>query len=237
MSDDKRSSTETRPYEEEPMKRTTLLLIAAVIAVPLLFASGCRKSESTAKLGLESGGAATSTEAAGSAVDGAASKSSSSIAATSTSQNTKGSTTSGSGSSGSSNSNDSQSGSNAKPSGGTTKPSTSAKTTTLKILWWNDTVSKKPERCEVVYGSAAYRPDVSQDAASGFIKAVPVGKAVNLVIYPDGRAGKKIIVPFKLDSYMKAGTNQDAIHVAISDDTVKVLGNPVEGFEAKFDRF
>lgn len=224
------------------MKRTTLLLVAAVTVAALMLAGGCRKDESTAKLGLEPGAAATSPESsassATSATSEAAGKSPTSSSATTAASNGNGSATGGAGASGSnSNKPGSPTGGTAKPSGPGTKPSAPVKTTALKILWWNDTVSKKATGCEVAYGSAAFRPDVSQDAATGLLKAVPVGKTVNLVVYPDGRSGKKIIVPFKVDSYMKASTDQDAIHVAVSDDTIKVLGNPVEGFEVEFDRF
>lgn len=217
------------------------LVLTVVLVLSLAFAaSGCRKKSRTAELDLKPGKAgAASAPSAGSSSSTSTTEAPKSSASPSASTSTgTGSNASGSGSN-ASNGTGSGGGSSTGGSGsGTgTKPSPSTKGLVVKILWWNDTKTKAPNGCEIVYGSSSFKPVATKDAASGSIGPVPYRKSVQLVIYPDGRSGKKILVPFVVDSGMNANSDRDAIHVQISDAEVRVLGNAVDGFDKTFDRF
>lgn len=143
---------------------------------------------------------------------------------------------------GSDSSNDDGSGDPGGPDDGTPppddgKPSDQGKTAVVEILWWNDTKNKAPEGCEVLFGTSSFKPSPGKDSAVGSVSGVPVGTPSQLTIYPDGRGGKKLVVPFTFDSSMKPDSERDAIHVEISDTRVRVLGNPINGFDQSFDRF
>lgn len=106
------------------------------------------------------------------------------------------------------------------------------KTMTVKILWWNDTQSRKPVGTIISIGDARWKPDVTALQDSGTLAGLPFGKQLTIVVYPDGPLGKKVSVPVMFDEKtMKPNSDQDAIHVEIRDTAVKVLGNPVNNFE------
>lgn len=106
------------------------------------------------------------------------------------------------------------------------------KTMTVKILWWNDTQARKPVGTVISIGDARWKPDVTALQDSGTLSGLPFGKQLTLVVFPDGPLGKKISVPVMFDEKtMKPNSDQDAIHVEIRDNAVKVLGNPVSNFE------
>lgn len=107
----------------------------------------------------------------------------------------------------------------------------------VRVTWWNDTVNKKPTGCEIVLGSSAFKPDISQKKVVGAVGPAETDKPLELVVYPDGRSGKKVVVPIQLTRDMQPESEQDAIHVAVSDTEVRVLGSPVDNFDRTFPRF
>jgi len=110
-------------------------------------------------------------------------------------------------------------------------------TMTLMILFWNDTESKDPKGFEVAVGTAKWVPaDPTLRNQTGEIKGVVIGKKLQLEVYPDGRSGKKIIVPIELAKDMRSGSEADAVHVEVKDGTVRVLGTPVENFDVTAER-
>jgi len=106
----------------------------------------------------------------------------------------------------------------------------------LKIMWWNDTVDRAPKGFEVVYAGQSFKPDAGKQRDSGSIGPCPYGTTVTLVVYPDGRGGPKFVVPFTATKVMQANSERDAIHVQVSDGSVRVLGNAVDNFEQTFNR-
>jgi len=130
------------------------------------------------------------------------------------------------------------------PGGGTTDeepvtpPATPGVTMDLRILLWNDTDAKAPKNLEVAVGSVKWvLADNSVPSVTGELAALAVGKKLSLEVYPDGRSGKKIVVPILLSKDMRSGSEADAVHVEIKDDRVRVLGTPVENFDTSVERF
>jgi hypothetical protein len=111
-------------------------------------------------------------------------------------------------------------------------------TLTVRIKWWNDTVAAPPVGIEVVLGDVNWKPsNVSAEAATGRLSSAPLGSELFLDVYPDGRDGKRVRVPVELLAAMLPDSEEDAIHVAVSDDTVRVIGTPVLDFDVSTPRF
>lgn len=151
-----------------------------------------------------------------------------------TNRSNTGGTTGGTGGAGGSN----QSGGGTDQNGGT-GGDTGASTVglTVRVLWWNDAKAKPADGFEIVYDSKSIKPDTSKASGTGSIGPVPFGKDVVLVVYPDGRDGKRFEVPFKVSKTMAPNSDVDAIHVEVSDDKVRVLGNAVDNFDQSYARF
>jgi hypothetical protein len=126
-------------------------------------------------------------------------------------------------------------GSSATPGNGST--STVPVRIRVRVIWWNDTVKKKPTGCEIILGSSAFKPDISEKKVVGAVGPAETNKPLELVVYPDGRGGKKVVVPIQLTNEMQPDSERDAIHVAVSDTEVRVLGSPVDNFDRTFPRF
>jgi len=107
----------------------------------------------------------------------------------------------------------------------------------LRVIWWNDTVGTVPNGALVSIGDAAWNPDTGADSARGLLSKVEIGQAVMLVVLPDGPDGVRIMVPLLLTPDMNPASDADAVHVEVSDTSVRVLGNPVDNFDVTFDRF
>lgn len=122
-------------------------------------------------------------------------------------------------------------GSGSKDSGG------SASSMNVRILWWNDTTSKKADGFEIVFGSKSVKPDTSKSSGTASLGPIPVGKEAVLVVYPDGRDGKRFEIPITLTADMEPDSDIDGIHVEVSDTSVRVLGNAVDNFDRSFPRF
>ncbi|MDP2232530.1 MAG: hypothetical protein Q8K89_02760, partial [Actinomycetota bacterium] len=111
--------------------------------------------------------------------------------------------------------------SNGTPGDGTPGEGTpTVQSMTVRILWWNDTRSKAPENPEVIVGTSSFKPDVAKESQSGALASLVIGRELTLVVYPDGPDGKKIVVPIQLNSDMVPDSDQDAIHVEVSDANV-----------------
>ena len=62
-----------------------------------------------------------------------------------------------------------------------------------------------------------------------------VAQPLELIIYPDGRAGREIKAGFKMSSGMcKPGCDRDRILLSISDSGVDIKGNPIRAQHGKF---
>ena len=105
----------------------------------------------------------------------------------------------------------------------------------VRILFWNET-SAALANCEIVVGASSYKPNTAGEAARGTIGPLALNKTLSLLVYPNGRSGKRLVVPFTLTPDMLPDSEQDAIHVAVSDSSVRVLGNAVSNFDQSFAR-
>ncbi len=105
------------------------------------------------------------------------------------------------------------------------------------VIFWNDTNSKKLTRAEVVIGASSFKPSASTKNSRKNLGPFAYGKKIDVIVYPDGRSGKEIVVPMMLDAQMKPQSEQDAIHVAISDKTVRVLGNAILNVDQSYPRY
>lgn len=241
--------------------RSTLTLVfIAVMLVALAFSGGCKRATERADLGLNGSSATSSTASgSGSASDSANPKAETEIASgeagaddSSGSSGGSGSTANDSGSGGSSGSDDgdtgsggsgngtggSGSGSGSGGSGGTGNGGTTpAATTMVRIKYWNDVTSGKAASPRIVLGTKTFAPEGSSKPVIGSVGPVVFNKTVKLLVYPDGPSGSVISVPIKVTAGMSPTTDLDAIHVSISNNTVRVLGNPVDNFEHSYDRF
>ncbi len=107
----------------------------------------------------------------------------------------------------------------------------------VRIMFWNDTAADSPAGCEVTIAGSSWAPNVGKDSDQGTIAGLAYGEPLPLDVYPDGPDGEKVTVYVAFDADMISGSEQDAIHVEVSDEKVRVLGNPVENFDMSFDRF
>lgn len=107
----------------------------------------------------------------------------------------------------------------------------------LRVIWWNDTVGSAPSGASISIGDAVWNPDTGTDSARGLLQDIEIGEAVTLVVLPDGPDGNRIEVPLLLTQSMDPASDEDAVHVEVSDTSVRVLGNPVDNFDVTFDRF
>lgn len=107
----------------------------------------------------------------------------------------------------------------------------------VRVIWWNDTEASPPARFELVLATSGWRPDNSRAASqTGTLTRIPVGEELTLQVFPDGRNGKQIDIPIEFTAEMVGNSEEDAIHVAISDRTVRVLGTPVVEFDVTHAR-
>lgn len=115
--------------------------------------------------------------------------------------------------------------------------STQGPTMTVRIILWNDTEARALRDTKVTIGSATWTPARSAEASeTGRLTRVPVGRELVLSVAPDGAGGKNIEVPVMLTPNMRGNSEEDAIHVAISDAKVRVVGTPVVDFDVSLDR-
>jgi hypothetical protein len=105
------------------------------------------------------------------------------------------------------------------------------------ILFWNDTADAAPEGAVVSLAGESYAPDTGGESDSGTLEGLAYDTELELVIEPDGPGGARFAVPVMFTSVMEPGSERDAIHVEISDAQVRVIGNAVENFDHRFDRF
>ena len=127
------------------------------------------------------------------------------------------------------------SGSGSTTSNGATKPAQAGMS--VMVIFWNDANSKKLSGAEVVVGTSSFTPSISAKSSRKNLGPLAFGKKIDLIVYPDGRTGNKIVVPMMLDRQMIPKSEQDALHVAISDTTVRVLGNAILNVDQSYPRY
>lgn len=98
------------------------------------------------------------------------------------------------------------------------------------VKYWNDTQSKQAGDIEIVVGLNVWKPSADQKSDTRKLGPIALDETLEFVVYPDGRDGKKIVVPVTVTAGM-SGMDTDAIHVELRDDQVRVLGNPVANFQ------
>jgi len=209
------------------VRPSRIIVACLVVAVFAGSAVGCSRSPKTSTdsgLAPAERGAASSEESSGT-TDTTAQKTSTPAATSSTATTTGAPSGSGAGS------NSGGSGT----STGSNKPV--APGMPVMVIFWNDANSKKLTRAEVVIGASSFKPSASAKNSRKNLGPFAYGKKIDVIVYPDGRGGKEIVVPMMLDQQMVPKSEQDAIHVAISDQTVRVLGNAILNVDQSYPRY
>ncbi len=218
--------------------RISLIVAFVLIVAIAALATGCSRSKATSSGGLTPADKTSSgATASANASDAAAVKNSDGTAAPTTNGNA---TTGGSGSTNANGSSGTGTGSTATKPGTAAKPGTGAKPVSgmkVRVLFWNDTNSKPLKGTEILVGSSAYKPNTTGKTDRLTTASLAYGKVLQLTVYPDGRGGKKIIVPMMVTGDMAPNSDQDAIHIAISDGSVRILGNPINEVDKTIARF
>lgn len=108
----------------------------------------------------------------------------------------------------------------------------------LDVAVWDDTNTNPPDgRMEIwVRGHGSWFPDQTFGGDSNLLGEFPIGEPGEFYIYPDGRDGVEIRVPFRMTAEMISGSDRDRTQVSIEDSTVTVFGTAIEGLELVFDR-
>ena len=106
----------------------------------------------------------------------------------------------------------------------------------LDVIVWDDTVSNPPDVEVWVEGHGNWFPELTFGGDGRPLGEFPVGVAAEFLVYPDGRGGTEIRVPFLMTEEVISGSDRDKVSVAIEDDKVVVFGTPIVGLEIEFDR-
>lgn len=97
-----------------------------------------------------------------------------------------------------------------------------------------DNTERKPlaDKAEIWFrghGSWWLKPDTRYGAAVKNLGRRELGKKDTIALYPDGRGGQEIMIPFTMTSEMNPnGSARDSIIITISDNEVEVVGLPVK---------
>lgn len=218
-----------------PARTLTRILVLLTVLSALLFVGGCAKTKTDApSLGLKPGASQGGMPSAGT-TDGAETPTTDPKKPGSA-DSTQGSTSAGSGTSaqGGTTGGGGEAGKgDTSGSGSSSQPGAAAKL--IRIKWWNDTQAVPPKNPVIEFGGKRVRPKAGKSDTLA-IGPCPVGRDLTFAIYPDGTAGKRIVATFRVEARMIADSEQDAIHVEVRDDRVRVLGNPIPNFERTFER-
>ncbi len=124
-----------------------------------------------------------------------------------------------------------------RPSAAATPPP-AATEILLEITVTDDTVRLPPGPDTEIWirGSGSWFPDLRFGGDLKGFARFPVGEEHAFFIYPDGRDGREIRVPFQMTAGMISGSVRDRTHVEIYDDRVVVLGTAIPDFEQTFPR-
>lgn len=117
------------------------------------------------------------------------------------------------------------------------KPRDLEATFKLRVFWWNDTKARPAHSFELGWGSnGSWKADGTKSSQVTEIGPFPTGVRFELGVFPSGTSGDGWAAPLYISPQMISASDQDALHVEITDDGMKVLGNPVQNFEVDFPR-
>jgi len=114
-------------------------------------------------------------------------------------------------------------------------PRVEAATVTVRVAVFYDTEkSPLPQKAEIwIRGLGSWW------IAKENVRNVPgreVGATDTIFVYPDGRSGKELSVPFKMtDEMCSQGCARDLISVDISDTHVVIHGTPIKAANGEFE--
>jgi len=208
-----------------------LVVVALLVSSAAVVGCGSKKDSSSPELGFDSGAGT------GSGVVATGSAGATDSTSPKTPGQTNGEDAAGSGAepgqSGSNGSGSSGGTTGSKGSGDSGSASTAPKT--IRVNWWNDTSANSPKNPAISFNGKTIKPKAGKSDVMT-IGPCPVGKELKLTIYPDGTSGRKLVATFRVDASMVANSDQDAIHIEVRDERVRVLGNPIPNFEESFER-
>ena len=84
-----------------------------------------------------------------------------------------------------------------------------------------------PRGTEVTLGKSSFKPATGRMMDRGTVGPLRGGESATLVVYPDGKDGKRIEIAVRVPANSDANPRARIVDVAISDDTVTVLGDMV----------
>jgi hypothetical protein len=91
---------------------------------------------------------------------------------------------------------------------------------------------KPPQGTVIAIGRLRFEPDLGEKRDRGVLAPVPIGSAVALAVYPDGRSGNRIAVPLRTRA-----SSENTLTVVLSDYSVFVSGKPVGAEPRRYPRF
>lgn len=108
----------------------------------------------------------------------------------------------------------------------------------LDIAVFDDTVRRPPgDRFEIwARGHGSWFPDVRFGGDVAVLGPFPVGQDATFAVYPDGREGREILVPFRMTGSMISGSDRDRTQVEIHDEEIVVRGAAIPGGPLTFAR-
>ncbi len=106
----------------------------------------------------------------------------------------------------------------------------------VRVIFWNETQKRPATGFAIKLGNVTWSPDSNEKKQTRTFGPLPIDETLVLGLYPQGTKAARLVAELKLYRDMLPDSEQDAIHVDVRDDKIRVLGTPVENFEREFDR-
>jgi hypothetical protein len=94
----------------------------------------------------------------------------------------------------------------------------------LLVYVVNNSRSKTPSGTVIVLGDSVYEPGYLGAMGRGELGPLAAGQPATLVVFPDGRHGKKIRIPILVPVDAAASSRPRIVEISISDTTVLARG-------------
>lgn len=108
----------------------------------------------------------------------------------------------------------------------------------LEVVVWDDTSKNPPgDRMEVwVKGHGSWFPNVENGSDKKALGSFPVGEPNEFYLYPDGRDGAEIKIPFTMTREMISGSVMPQTIINIYDSKVEVVGQAIPDRTKEYPR-
>jgi hypothetical protein len=103
----------------------------------------------------------------------------------------------------------------------------------VRVQVWDETDRNPlPEKSELWFrghGSWWLKPATKFGSAAEDLGRRKTGQKDTIALYPDGRNGQEIFIPFSVTTEMNpSGSTRDSIIITIGDDEIEIVGLPVK---------